>query len=274
MSRLSGTSSVAGIIGWPVDLSLSPAIHNAAFDAAGLDWVYVAFPVPPGEAGRAVGSMRALGIRGLNVTMPHKRDVIDAVDELSPQAERAGAVNTIVSAGGRLVGENTDGPGFVRFLVRDAGVDPAGARCLVLGAGGAARAIAIAMSDAGASVTVAARRHEQAEEVAALAKDARAVPFDIATIGSELGAVNLIVNATPLGRENERLPFDLGRLGERHVVVDLIYHPETTPLVRTARAQGASAFNGLGMLLHQAALSFEAWTGVEAPIEAMRAALA
>jgi shikimate dehydrogenase len=270
----SGATSVAGIIGWPVDQSRSPAIHNAAFSALGLDWIYLAFPVRPGDAPRAAGAMRALGIRGLNVTMPHKRDVMAALDELSPEAERAGAVNTIVFDGSRLIGMNTDGAGFVRFLERDAGVDPAGRRTLVLGAGGAARAIALALGDAGADVIVAARRRDQADEVAALVKNGRTVPYDAAAIDGELEEISILVNATPAGREGETLPLDPARLGDRHVVVDLIYHPETTPLVRTARDRGAKAFNGIGMLVYQAALSFEAWTGVPAPIEAMRAAVA
>jgi shikimate dehydrogenase len=272
--RPSGSTNVAGIIGWPVDRSLSPAIHNAAFAAAELDWIYVAFPVRPGEGARAAEAMRALGIRGLNVTMPHKRDVMAAMNDLSPEAERAGAVNTIVSEGSRLIGTNTDGPGFIRFLERDAGVDPSGARILVLGAGGAARAVVLAMSDAGADVTVAARRRDQADHVAALAKKGRTVPFDAAAIDAELDDNSIVVNATPVGREGETLPFEATRLGKGHVVVDLIYHPETTPLVRTARDRGAKAFNGIGMLVHQAALSFEAWTGVAAPLEAMRAAVA
>jgi len=274
MKRLSGTTSVAGIIGWPVEQSLSPAIHNAAFEAAGLDWVYAAFPVRPGEAGRAVDAMRALGIRGLNVTMPHKRDVIAALDELSPEAARAGAVNTIVAEGERLVGETTDGPGFVRFLTADAGVEPAGVRALVFGAGGAARAIVLALCDMGGRVAVAARRRDQAEEIAAVAKDAKPVAFDAMAVDAELGHAEIVVNATPVGHAGETLPFDPARLGPRHVVVDLIYHPESTPFVRTARERGARAFNGLGMLVHQAALSFELWTGLDAPIEAMRAAVA
>jgi shikimate dehydrogenase len=269
----SGATQVAGIIGWPVDRSLSPAIHNAAFAATGLDWVYVAFPVPPGEAARAAAAVRSLGIRGLNVTMPHKRDVIASLDELAPDAERAGAVNTIVSDGGRLIGQNTDGPGFLRFLEQDAGVDASGSRVLVLGAGGAARAVSLALCDAGASVVLAARRPDQAEEVVSVAKDASAIPFEQPAIEEALASADLVVNATPVGRDGESSPLDPAAIDARHVVVDLIYHPETTPLVRSARERGAAAFNGVGMLVHQAALSFEAWTGVDAPIDAMRAAV-
>lgn len=273
MPPLSGATNVAGIIGWPVEASLSPAIHNAAFAATRLDWVYVAFPVRPGDAARAVQGMRALGVRGLNVTMPHKQEVIPALDGLSPEAERAGAVNTIVADGEGLIGTNTDGTGFVRFLERDADVDPSGMHALVLGAGGSARAVSLALADAGAEVAVAARRPEQAEAIAGRASGrVRAVPLDPDSVRSELDRADLIVNATPVGRDDTSTPLDATAVQERHLIVDLIYHPVTTPLVRTARERGARAFNGLGMLVHQAALSFEIWTGVVAPIDAMRAA--
>jgi shikimate dehydrogenase len=271
MSDITGATSVAGVIGWPVEASLSPRIHNAAYAATRLDWVYVAFPVRPGAAAAAVHGMRALGLQGLNVTMPHKQDVIPALDELAPEAARAGAVNTIVNDGDRLVGMNTDGAGFVRFLEQDAGVAPKGLRALILGAGGSARAVALALADAGADVTVAARRVEQADEIARRAPgDVRAVALDPATVAKE---ADLIVNATPVGRDDASVPIEPGSLEDRHLVVDLVYHPETTPLVRSAREIGAKAFNGIGMLVHQAALSFEIWTGVVAPVDAMRAAV-
>ena len=272
MPGLSGTTNVAGIIGWPVEASLSPAIHNAAFAATRLDWVYVAFPVRPGEAARAVQAMRALGVRGLNVTMPHKQEVIPALDGLSPEAERAGAVNTIVADRDRLLGTNTDGTGFIRFLEQDVEVSPSGMRALILGAGGSARAVSLALADAGAEVVVAARRAEQAEAIAGRAPGrVRGVSLDAAAVGAELDAADLIVNATPVGRDDTSSPLDASAIQSRHLTVDLIYHPVTTPLVRTARERGSRAFNGLGMLVHQAALSFEIWTGVVAPIDAMRA---
>ena len=270
--EISGATAIAGIIGWPVEASLSPRIHNAAFAATRLDWVYVAFPVRPGEVVTAIKGMRALGVRGLNVTMPHKQEVIPALDELAPEAERAGAVNTIVADGERLIGTNTDGAGFLRFLEQDAGVDAKGLRVAIVGAGGSARALALALADRGAEVTVAARRIEQAEAIAAKApKTVRAALLDPGTVAKD---TDLVVNATPVGRDGSEIPIDASSLGERHTVVDLIYHPEATPLVRGARENGAKAFNGIGMLVHQAALSFEIWTGVVAPIDAMRAAVA
>jgi shikimate dehydrogenase len=275
MQAISGRTRVAGIIGWPVAGSLSPAIHNAAFAACGLDWVYVAFPVPPEAVGAAIGGMRALGIAGLNVTMPHKRAVVPHLDEVAPAAARVGAVNTVVRQGNRLVGTNTDGAGLVRFLERDAGWRPAGRRILVLGAGGAARAVVAALAEAGAAVTVAARRSAQAAEAASLAGErGRTVAWEAGALAEAAAVSELVVNATPLGRAGERLPLPEEALGAGCVVVDLVYGAGETPLLAAAARRGARAFDGLGMLIHQAALAFEAWTGVEAPLEAMRAAAA
>ena len=206
--------------------------------------------------------------------MPHKKAVIASLDELTPEAARADAVNTIVVRDGRLIGDNTDGRGFVRFLRDDAAVDPRGVHAIVLGAGGAARAVALALADAGAArVVVAARRIEQAVSLAQPGGVLQAVGFDDGTLAREVAAASLVINATPLGSAGEDPPFDPAALGDHHAVVDLVYHPETTPLVRTARGRGAVGVNGLGMLVHQAALSFEAWTGVAAPIDAMRSAV-
>jgi shikimate dehydrogenase len=262
---------VCCIIGWPVEHSLSPAMLNTAFRVAGLDWVYVPLPVAPQDVAAAVAGIRALGIAGANVTMPHKRSVIEHLDEVSGEAERIGAVNVIVRAGDRLIGANTDGAGFLRFLTRTAGVDPSGKRALLLGAGGAARAVGVALADAGASVLLAARDLERGEEVA------EAIGAHVAVVGfadapAALGDADLIVNATPVGQTETGMPLDGGGIEQRHVVVDLVYAPPSTPLLQAARARGARAYNGLGMLVEQAALAFELWTGRPAPSEAMSAA--
>jgi shikimate dehydrogenase len=263
---------VAGVIGDPVRHSLSPVLHNAAFEALGLDWVYLAFEVPAGEAKAAVEGMRALGIDGLSVTMPHKTDVAAAVDRLSPTAQRLGAVNTVVRHGGVLVGESTDGAGFVDALRSDEGFDPAGRRCLVFGAGGAARAVVLALAEAGAAeVVVAGRTPERVATAAALAGTrGRAGAVE------EAEACDLVVNATPVGMagrgDDAGLPFDPARLGGGQVVADLVYHPLVTPLLAEARVRGAVAVNGLGMLIHQAAHAFRLWTGEDPPLAAMSAA--
>ena len=274
MSGISGRTRLAAVIGDPVRHSLSPAIHNAAFQALGLDWVYVALEVPAGHGRGAVRAMRVLGIDGLNVTMPHKSDVARAVDRLSPTAAALGAVNTIVRVGGDLVGESTDGEGFVRTLRDDEGVDPAGKRFLVVGAGGAARAVVKAVADAGAAeVIVAARRSRPATTCAALAGA-------IGRVGSadEAGDVDIVVNATPVGMGEvvafpgtAETPVEPDRLGPGQLVADLVYEPLVTPLVAAARARGVAAVNGVGMLVHQAAVAFRLWTGEDAPLTAMSA---
>ena len=270
-ARIAGSTRTVGIIGWPVSHSLSPAIHNAAFAALGLDWVYVPLPVHPLHLFAALTGLGAMGFAGANVTMPHKAAVADLIDELSDDARRLHAVNTIVCDGERLRGENTDAPGFERFLRMDAGVDPSGRAALILGAGGAGRACALALARSGvASITVAAREPARVADVAAavdgLDIEVRAVAFDEApTVHADL-----IVNATPLGARQEALP--VPTFGPGTVVVDLLYHPVVTPLLVQARAVGALAFGGVGLLLHQAALSFEIWTGQQPPLDVMSAA--
>jgi shikimate dehydrogenase len=262
---VSGHTRVAGVIGWPVEHSRSPAIHNAAFAALGLDWVYGAFPVRPGDGAAAVRGAAVLGLAGLNVTMPHKADVVAACDELSPAAAALASVNTVVfRPDGSILGDSTDGAGFLRSLA-DEGLDPRGRRVLVLGAGGAARAVLAALVDAGATVAVAARRPEAAQRCAADLPGVAAAewPADVAD-------VPVVVNATPIGMgEDPALPVEPV---EGQWVVDLVYHPLETPLLAAAARVGAHPVGGLGMLVHQAALSFERWTGVPAPVEAMRAA--
>jgi shikimate dehydrogenase len=285
---LSGHTRVVGVIGDPVTHSLSPTLHNAAFEALGLDWVYVAFQVPRGRGADAVAAVPALGLAGLNVTMPHKEDVAGACHELTADAAALRSVNTVVALpDGRTLGDSTDGPGFLDALADEA-IGVAGQPVLVLGAGGAARAVVLALGRAGASVTVAARRPDAGASAAALAPNGRAVPLGaLATPASSptgespsaAGAVDpagfsLVVNATPLGMSGgDPLPVDPGALHAGQAVVDLVYHPADTPLLTAARAKGAVAVNGLGMLLHQAARSFTQWTGQPAPLDAMRAAV-
>jgi len=277
----SASTRVAGVIGDPVSHSLSPAIHNAAFRSAGLDWVYVAFPVRRGDGDRAAQAMRTLGLSGLSVTMPHKAPVVTGLDALGPVASRLGVVNTLywraTPTGDELVGESTDGAGFLGALRDDEGLDPAGARCLVLGAGGAARAVTLALGDAGAaSVTVAARDLGAATACAELAGPA-GTPLEISrpALSRAVAESRLVVNATPVGMDaGDGLPFDLpvGPIGPAHYVVDLVYAPAVTPLIQAGRSRGATVANGLGMLIHQAGRQFELWTGRPAPLDVMSAA--
>jgi shikimate dehydrogenase len=265
-----GSTRVLGVIGWPVTHSLSPAIHNAAIDALELDLVYVALPVPPGEAAEALVGLRSLGFLGVNVTMPHKTDVAHIVGTRTEDADRLDAVNTVVMTDSGLEGHNTDAPGFDRMLRHDEGFDPAGAEVLLYGAGGAARACALALARGGASrITVALRDPSRSalleRAVEGLGTPVMAVPFDRAPDRE----ADLIVNATPLGAHGEDLPTPA--LGPGVVVIDLLYHA-VTPILARARDAGATAAGGLGLLLHQAALSFELWTGQAPPLDAMSAA--
>jgi len=269
--RIGGTTRVAAVLGWPVTHSLSPVIHNAAFAALGMDWTYVALPVEPGEVPAAVAGLRALGFAGANVTMPHKEAVADVMDDLTEDADRLRAVNTIEVARDRLIGHNTDAPGFARFLVHDVGFEPAGKTALLFGAGGAARACALAVARAGLTrIVVALREPARAAPLAdaldGFATEVEAIAFDDA---GDVTA-DLVVNATPLGAHGEELP--LPKLGPDGLFVDLLYRPAMTPGQQAAREAGAQAVGGLGLLLHQAALSFELWTGRQAPLEVMSAA--
>jgi shikimate dehydrogenase len=266
-----GSTRVVGVMGWPVAHSLSPAIHNAAFAALGLDWIYVALPVPPGRVAEALTGLRALGLVGANVTMPHKTDVAELLDDLSEDAERLQAVNTIVVGSETLSGHNTDAPGFDRFVRRDAGFDPAGRRALLFGAGGAARACALALGRGGLeTLTVALRDPARAQP---LRRTLEGFDTEVAVVAFERAAeeaADLIVNATPLGARGEELP--LPPLGPGVLAIDLLYRPRETPLQAAAKAAGGTAFGGLGLLLEQAALSFELWTAQPAPLDAMSAA--
>ncbi|HEX4539684.1 MAG TPA: shikimate dehydrogenase [Acidimicrobiales bacterium] len=278
MAWPTGATRLAGVIGDPVRHSLSPALHNAAFSALGLDWAYVAFPVPAGRAREALVGAAALGIDGLSVTMPHKSVVAAALGRCSPTATTLGAVNTVVRQHDELIGENTDGQGFIDALRSEPGFEPSGRRCLVIGAGGAARAVVLALAQAGAAeVVVVNRTLDRGRAAAALAGA-------IGRTGqaAEIGDMDLVVHATPVGMTagstsigdsaHRPLLVEPDRLGAGQVLVDLVYQPATTALMEAAHRRGATAVNGVGMLVHQAALAFELWTGEGAPLEVMRTA--
>lgn len=264
-------SRVVATIGDPVSHSLSPLLHQAAFDAMELDWVSVAFPVAAGFAPRALEAMRVLEIAGLSVTMPHKSDAVGACDELTPLARRLGAVNCVTNRDGRLVGDSTDGPGLVEALVRATGSGADGLRCVVIGAGGAGRAAVAALADAGAAeVVVVNRTPERARVAAALAGPAGRVgePGDVRE-------AELVVHATPFGMSgSDDRPSDVEHpfadlLHEGQIVMDLVYEPRETALLRSAARRGAVTVGGLGMLVEQAAIALEAWTGMKAPTKSM-----
>lgn len=281
-----GGATVVGLIGDPVAHSLSPAMHNSAFRYLGLDWIYAPFAVKGGTLQQALRGLKALGVRGVNVTIPHKEAVMPFLDELTEAARAAGAVNTIVHEDGRLIGDNTDGIGFVRALHEETGFDPVGARVLVYGAGGAAKAIAAALAEAGAGrLDIVNRTIQRAERLALKMTRAdvhcAAYGLDEPSLADVVKAAELIVQTTPAGMtggEDESTatlppPLQADWLHEGQVVADIVYTPLETPLVQAAVRQGCTVAPGWGMLLYQGAESFSRWTGTEAPVAIMRGAL-
>jgi shikimate dehydrogenase len=254
----------AAVIGDPVAHSLSPAIHNAAFAATGIDGRFEAWRVPAGEAERALGRARAEGLAGLSVTMPHKAAVVPLLDEVSEDAGALDAVNCIAREGERLIGLTTDGDGFLDALTA-AGVEVAGSRVLVLGAGGAGRAVIRSVGLAGAAELGVVNRSVERRSRAVVLGGPHARPAD----PEEAPAFDIVVNATSVGMGSDETPLEPGLLRKEHVVVDLVYEPVETVLLAAARRAGAKAIDGVGMLVHQAARAFTRWTGVEAPVDAM-----
>jgi shikimate dehydrogenase len=264
---------VAALIGSPVGHSLSPVIHQAAFDAAGVDWTYVAFDVAAGGGADAVAAMRVLGLRGLSVTMPHKHEVAAAVDRLDPAAEALASVNTVSWDGDELVGSSTDGAGFVNSLA-DVGIDVAGTRVAVIGAGGAARSVVDALGRAGASsISIVNRTPERAAAACDLAA--------VAAVGSagDISGADIVVNASSVGMGVDPasataldLACDPALLHPEQVVVDLVYHPLQTAWLARAADIGARTVDGLGMLIHQAALQQVSWLGTMPDVAVMRRA--
>ena len=259
-----------GLIGYPLGHSLSPKIHAAALKAIGLQGGYSLFPIHPDDKQGLkdlLARVRVGEIQGLNVTIPHKQNVIEFMDELTPTANAIGAVNTIYMRGDKLIGDNTDAPGFLSDLKRVIGNRELGIgkSAIVLGAGGSARAVVYALANDGWNVTIAARRIEQAQQ---LADSFSTHHFPLTTFALLPLTFDLIVNTTPLGMtpntESSPLPENLS-LPANAFVYDLVYNPRETKLVRDAKAQGCHASTGLGMLIEQAALAFEKWTGHNPP---------
>ncbi|PYI51899.1 shikimate dehydrogenase [Paenibacillus flagellatus] len=266
-----------GVFGDPIKHSKSPIMHNRAFRELGLNAAYAAFHILPGQLKDAVAGIRALQFRGVNVTIPHKLEVMDYLDEIDEDARAIGAVNTIVNDGGKLTGYNTDGIGYVRSLKEEAGFSAAGKKVLLLGAGGAARGVAYALAKEGASAVYIANRTvskatELADSISAYAP-AYGMSFD-ETIDIR-NDVELVVNNTSVGMHPnvDEVPIDTSWFHDRLTVSDLVYNPLVTRLLREAEAKGAKVHGGLGMFLYQGAYAFEYWTGREAPVAAMREAV-
>ncbi len=269
MPPRSGPTQVAAVLGSPIAHSLSPALHNAAFAALGLDWVFVAFDVDLDHGQEALRGAAALGLRGLSITTPLKDLAAHVCDELSSEAARLGAVNCIVIRHGRLLGFNTDGDGLVDALRMDHRVELRARRAVVLGAGGAARSVIAALGVAEvAEVAVVNRTPSRAEAASLLATGAGRVGS-----AADIARADIVVNATSVGMGGTGgLPCDPELLRSGQVVVELVVHPVETAWLKAARQHGATAVDGVGMLAHQAARAFRLWTGAEPPVALMLAA--
>jgi shikimate dehydrogenase len=268
---ITGATRACAVIGNPVRHSLSPVIHNAAFIAANLDMVYLAFPVAEGNGQAALDAFRALDLVGLSVTMPFKFEIAKAVDQLTPHAAKLGSCNTVFRDPvdpNVLWGDSTDGDGFVRGIT-ESGFSLVKTRAVVIGAGGAGRAVVEALGRAGAAdIAIVNRDSVKAESAANLA--------EVARVGTAQDVIDthLVVNATSLGmRTDDLMPVSPELLQPGQFVADLIYHPSETAFLKAAHLRGANTMNGLPMLLNQAALQFTRWTGQPAPLDAMREAL-
>ncbi len=267
----SATTRLAGVLGHPVRHSLSPRLHQAAYQALGLDWAYLAFEVEPGDVEAAVAGARALGAVGFSVTMPHKEAAARLATHRSAVVRRLGAANTLTFSGRRVTADNTDGAGFVADLREEVPFEPHGRRCGVIGAGGAARAVILALAEAGAAeVLVVNRTAPRAFQAAALAPGRVHVARP-----EQLDTADLVVKATPVGMTSrasegaERPVVDPARFGSGQLVVDLVYDPPVTEWLERAAASGARIHGGLGMLVHQAARQVELWSGSPAPLAEM-----
>lgn len=278
---INAATTLVGLFGWPVTHSISPQMHNAAFVARQMNWRYLAFAVPPDRVPAAVAALPALGLRGVNVTVPHKQAVMPHLQHWTPAAEAIGAVNTIVvEKDGQLTGDNTDGAGFIADLQAHS-VEPEGKRALVIGAGGSSRAVVYGLADAGVeSVKILNRTVTKAVDLAAtmqsyfpeISINGASFPDDVTA--SSQGA-DLIVNCTSLGMEPriEGLPWEENvEFREDQIVYDLVYNPAMTRLLQLASTDGATAIGGLGMLVYQGAIAWEKWTGETAPVAVMQQA--
>jgi shikimate dehydrogenase len=275
---ISGKTRVCGVIGEPIEHTLSPLMHNAAFEALKLDYVFLAFRVKPAEVESAVNGMRALNIRGLNVTMPHKSTVIKHLDRVDLSAQIVNSVNTILNKENLLFGFNTDGVGAFKAL-KENGVELKGRKVLLLGAGGAARAIAYTMAKEADELAVLNRTVKQAQALAKLLeksfnKKISTGSLSPSDIQSNLQDSDILINATSVGMKPkaEESPVPPKLLRSNLAVMDIVYNPLETKLAKDAKAAGARVVSGVEMLIYQGAASFELWTGKSAPVEVMRQA--
>jgi shikimate dehydrogenase len=273
-------AELVGVFGYPVAENPTGVMQEAAFRACGLNWRYLTIEVRPEQLADAVRGLRAFNMRGINLTIPHKVAVIEHLDSLSPEAELMGAVNTVVREGQRLIGHNTDGKGFVRSVREDAGLDPAGKRVVFLGAGGAARAMAVEMALAGAAhITVVNRTPARGKTLVDLLQSRTSTPAALVPWQEPYAVpaeADILVNATSIGLfplVDEKPAVAMESIHPGLLVCDVIPNPPHTAFLAAAEARGARTLDGLGMLVGQGAIAFKMWTGLDAPVDVMRKAL-
>ena len=272
-------AELVGVFGHPVSENPTVVMQEAGFQALNLNWRYLTIEVLPRDLGAAIQGLRAFNMKGINLTIPHKVEVLKYLDEIKPDAALMGAVNTIIRSGDKLVGENTDGKGFMRSLTQDAKVDPKGKQVLVLGAGGAARSITVELALAGArQITIVNRSSARGRVLTELLNSktsAKASFIEWRGTCSIPGDTDILVNATSIGlfpNVHDKPDINCDSISSRMVVCDVIHTP-MTPFLKEAQDRGAKIVDGLGMLVYQGAIGFKLWTGLEAPVQAMHKAL-
>jgi shikimate dehydrogenase len=279
--KLTGKTKIIGIFGDPIEHSLSPIMHNAAFSSLNIDYSYIPFNVHGKDLGNAVQAVRSLNLIGCNITIPHKEEVLKYLDELSPEAELIGAVNTIVNVDNKLIGYNTDGAGFYRSMVEVMGYQPKDKKVLIIGTGGASRAVCFQLALEGVGESILTNRNLQkaenlAEEIVKkTTAKVKVTSFDD-SLNNVISEADIIIDTTPIGmypRIDEEPIINPDYISSSAVVCDLVYNPYKTTLLQRAEAKGCKVVPGIGMLIYQGAIGFEKWTKEKAPIEVMEKAL-
>lgn len=276
--KITGKTKLIGIFGDPIDHSLSPHMHNAAFELLGLDYAYIPFHVSSDDLGNAVQSIRALKLRGVNVTVPHKVAVMEFLDELDEQAEHIGSVNTIVNDNGKLIGYNTDGRGYIKSLHEETDLNIEGINVMIMGAGGSARSIVSALITKNPKEIVIVNRTLTRAEALAIefqkhtsTTKLKALSITDGLFGHEIEETKLFINATTMGMlDIDMPPIPLEHLQPSAIISDIVYSPINTPIIKEAEEMGFTVHRGIGMLVYQGAIGFELWTGEKAPADLMR----
>ncbi|MFC1500832.1 shikimate dehydrogenase [Elusimicrobiota bacterium] len=269
--NINGNTKIIGIFGYPIKHTFSPAMHNAAFKVSGLNFIYTPFEISPNNLSKAISCVKKFNIHGLNITVPHKENALKFIDKADPLAKKIGSINTIVNKNGVLTGYNTDGKGFIKDI-KNCGFNPIKKTALLMGAGGAGKAVAAALSWSGAKkIYITDKSQTLARKLVSKIKNSK--HFPMSKIKEKIEEADIVINATPIGMKNSKQSLINKNLLRKNLFVyDLVYNHETR-LIKDAKKIGAKAYNGIGMLLYQGVLAFELWTGKKAPVSIMRKSL-